>query len=157
MSEDNKEVLREASHNCQVVVDIVRQEHLERFCAEKIGGPENSSKIWKKVSELRRRNRQPERPLLVYRQYTQGVQEKAEALTDVFSRASQSPHLPEEVARHRAEEESRFETPVMDNSTPMNDLSRPPLPTPSPPTPSPLGVAILSDSKSALQPLANGG
>ena len=48
------------------------------------------------------------------------MQEKAEVLAGVFSRASQSRHLSEEVARYRAEEESRFETPVMDNSTPFN-------------------------------------
>ena len=48
------------------------------------------------------------------------MQEKAEVLAGVFSRASQSRHLPEKVPRYRAEEESRFETPVMDNSTPFN-------------------------------------
>ena len=120
MSEDNKEALREASRNCQAVVDNARQEHWERFCTEKITGPEDTCKIWKKVRELRRRARQPERPLLVDDRYTEGVQEKAEVLAGVFSRASQSRHLPEEVARYRAEEESRFETPVMDNSTPFN-------------------------------------
>ena len=48
------------------------------------------------------------------------MQRKTEVLAGVFSRASQSRHLPEDVARYRAEEESRFETPVMDNSTPFN-------------------------------------
>ena len=51
---------------------------------------------------------------------TQGVQEEAEVLDGVFSRPCQSRHLPEDMARYRAEEESRFETPVMDNSTPFN-------------------------------------
>ena len=62
MSEDNKEALREASHSCQAVEDNTRQEHWERFCTEKIAGPEDTSKIWKKVRELRRRARKPERP-----------------------------------------------------------------------------------------------
>ena len=76
----------------------------------------DTSKIWrKKVSA-----RQSKRPLLVDNRYTQGVQEKAEALADVFSRANQSRHLPEEVARYRGEEETHFETHVMDNSTPFS-------------------------------------
>ena len=99
-----QEALREASRNCQAVVDNARQEHWERFSTEKITGPEDTCKIWKKVRELRRRARQPERPLLVDDRYTEGVQEKAEVLAGVFSRASQSRHLPEEVARYRAEE-----------------------------------------------------
>ena len=69
---------------------------------------------------LRRRARQPERPLLIGDQYTRGVQEKADALAETFSRASQTKHLPAEVTRYRAEEETRFETPAMDNSTPLN-------------------------------------
>ena len=44
-------------------------------------------------------------------QYTRGVQEKA---------ASQTKHLPAEVAKYRAEEETRFETPGMGNSAPFN-------------------------------------
>ena len=48
------------------------------------------------------------------------MQEKADALAETFSRASQTKHLPAEVARYRAEEETRFETPGMDNSTPFN-------------------------------------
>ena len=87
---------------------------------KKITSPEDTSKIWKKVSALRRQARQPERPLMVDNQYNRGVQEKAEALADIFSRVSQSRHLPEKVARYRAEEKSSFETPVMDNSTPFN-------------------------------------
>ena len=64
--------------------------------------------------------RQPEWPLLIGYQYTRGVQKKADALTETFSRASQTKHLPAEVARHRTEEETRFETPGMDDSTPFN-------------------------------------
>ena len=59
-------------------------------------------------------------PLLIGDHYTRGVQEKADALTETFSRASQTKHLPAEVARYRAEGETRFETPGMDNSTPFN-------------------------------------
>ena len=43
-----------------------------------------------------------------------------DALAETFSRASQTKHLPAEVARYRPEEETRFETPGMDNSTPFN-------------------------------------
>ena len=35
--------------------------------------------------------------------------------------ASQTKHLPAEVAKYRAEEETRFETPGMGNSAPFND------------------------------------
>ena len=87
---------------------------------KKIVGPEDTCKIWKKVRELRLRPHQPERPLLVNNWYAEGVQGKAEVLAGVFSSASGSRHLPEEVARYRAEEESRFETPVMDSSTYFN-------------------------------------
>ena len=120
MSEENKEALRVATHTCQSVVDSARREHWERFCLEKIKGPEDAPKVWKRVNALRRRARQPERPLLIGDQYTRGVQEKADALAETFSRASQTKHLPAEVARYRAEEETRFETPGMDNSTPFN-------------------------------------
>ena len=48
------------------------------------------------------------------------MQEKADALTETFSRASQTKHRPAEVARYRAEEKTRFETPGMDNLTPFN-------------------------------------
>ena len=88
------EALREASHNCQAVVDNARREHWERFCTEKITGPEDTCITWKKVSELRRRACQPERPLLVDNRYTEVVQENTEVLAGVFSRANQSRHLP---------------------------------------------------------------
>ena len=48
------------------------------------------------------------------------MQEKADALAETFYRASQTKHLPAEVAKYRAEEDTRFETPGMDNSTPFN-------------------------------------
>ena len=120
MSEANKEALREAAHHCQAVADKAKQEHWERFCTSRITGPEDTAKLWKRVKSFKRQTRQPERPLLVNDRYTQGVQEKAEALADVFAKASQSQHLPEEMAKHRAEEECLFKTPVMDNSTPFN-------------------------------------
>ena len=59
-------------------------------------------------------------PLLIGDQYTRELQEKTDALAETFSRASQTKHLPAEVARYGAEEETRFETPGMDNSTPFN-------------------------------------
>ena len=49
------------------------------------------------------------------------MQEKAVAIAEIFSRAIQTKHIPADVARYRAEEETRFETPGMDNSTPFND------------------------------------
>ena len=88
MSEENKEALRVATHTCQSVVDSARREHWERFCLQKIKGPEDAPKVWKRVNALRRRARQPERPLQIGDQYTRGVQEKADALAETFSRAS---------------------------------------------------------------------
>ena len=119
MSEENKEALRVATHTCQSVEDSARREQLERFCLEKIKGPEDAPKVWKRVNALRRRARQPERPLLIGDQYTRGVQEKADALAET-SRASQTKHLPTEVARYGAKDETLFETPGMGNSTPFN-------------------------------------
>ena len=89
------------------------------------GVHQHSSKWWNEecavaTSAKRRALRTFQKNMTEDDRYTEGVQEKAEVLAGVFSRASQSRHLPEEVARYRAEEESRFETPVMDNSIPFN-------------------------------------
>ena len=67
MSEENLEGLRVATHTCQSVVDSARREHWERFCLEKIKGPEDAPKVCKRVNALRRRARQPERPLASFR------------------------------------------------------------------------------------------
>ena len=40
------------------------------------------NKVWKRVNALRRRARQPERPLLIGDQYTGGAQENADALAE---------------------------------------------------------------------------
>ena len=52
--------------------------------------------------------RQPKEPLLVGNQYTQGVQEKAEAPANAFSKASQSWHIPKEVSWYKAEEKQNL-------------------------------------------------
>ena len=85
VSEENKEALRVATHTCQSVVDSARREHWQHFCLEKIKDPEDAPRLWKGVNALRRRARQPEKPLLMRDQYTRGVQEKADALAETFA------------------------------------------------------------------------
>ena len=50
MSEDDKEALREATRNCQSVIDNAKREHWERLCAEKNRRPGGYFQILEKRS-----------------------------------------------------------------------------------------------------------
>ncbi|KAL8561703.1 hypothetical protein ACOMHN_025987 [Nucella lapillus] len=80
LSESNKMALSEATKHCEATTEDVRKDHWERFCKEEINGPEDSSKMWRKIRQMRKQRRRPERPLLVNGQLTKTSQEKADAL-----------------------------------------------------------------------------
>ncbi|KAL8610434.1 hypothetical protein ACOMHN_035151 [Nucella lapillus] len=119
LSESNKMALSEATKHCEATTEDARKDHWVRFCKEEINGPEDSSKMWRKIRQMRKQRRRPERPLLVNGQLTKTSQEKADALANTFSKASQSNHLPPEMKEKRRNAESTFSTP-QDNSTSFN-------------------------------------
>ncbi|KAL8625927.1 hypothetical protein ACOMHN_012519 [Nucella lapillus] len=120
LSESNKMALSEATKHCEATTEDARKDHWERFCKEEINGPEDSSKMWRKIRQMRKQRRRPERPLLVNGQLTKTSQEKADALANTFSKTSQSNHLPPEMKEKRRNAESTFSTPPQDNSTSFN-------------------------------------
>ncbi|KAL8583342.1 hypothetical protein ACOMHN_057628 [Nucella lapillus] len=76
--------------------------------------------MWRKIRQMRKQRRRPERPLLVNGQLTKTSQEKADALANTFTKASQSNHLPPEMKEKRRNAESTFSTPPQDSSSSFN-------------------------------------
>nr|KAG5704907.1 hypothetical protein BaRGS_003890 [Batillaria attramentaria] len=120
MTEENRELVRAATTHCSEVAEKARQEHWERFCAEQVQEPKDSSKLWRMIRAHRRRGRLPERALLVNGQKTQTAKEKADALAETFAKASQTEHLPPEMREYRRTEEQRFEKSENDGQAPSN-------------------------------------
>ena len=119
-SEHNHQKLQETSKKFEEVVNEAKKEYWEQFLNQEIKTYHDAPKVWKKIRQMKRRKRQPERALTINGSSTKNNNEKAEALAKTFATASQTAHLPLAMQQKRQEEERNFSPPVPDNSNPIN-------------------------------------
>lgn len=114
---DNRQALRAASTHCDDVILQAKRNHWEHFVRKEVTGPSDSSKLWKKIRKFRQHRRCPPAPLLINGSLSFASLAQANALASSFAKASQTAHLPEDVARLRREKEKTFSFPSADDSS----------------------------------------
>ena len=117
---ENRATLQKATKLCEEVIEEERKKHWDYFCSKEIRGPQDSSKLWRKINIMKKRYRQPEKPLITGDSKTKNCAEKAQVLADTFAKTSQSSYLSKQSLEYRKKEEIHFKNPPPDNSLPFN-------------------------------------
>ena len=117
----NRAALHEATRACASSLLEAKKSHWEEFCQQEVQGPQDTSKVWKRLKLLKGGRRLPDKPLIHQGRPTRSNQEKADALAETFAKISQTAHLPPEEQQRRREAETNFTAPdYEDNTTPYN-------------------------------------
>jgi ribonuclease HI len=121
-NEETHSNYRTARSKCKVTISKCKEHYWANYMHDNITDYKDTSKLWKKIKQIKQQTRAAEQPLLVNGKKTANSQEKAEVLATTFAKASQSNSLPESLQTYRDSCNKLFTDPLPNNATSINQL-----------------------------------